>query len=63
MGWPLFNVNVVQFEMNQWMYAAGFLHGFCDVVQPRVKDWDKRIKVEIERAEKGLLKILEWNRL
>lgn len=63
MGWPMFNVKLVQFEMNQWMHAAGFLCGFCHVVQPRIEHWDNRIKNEIDRAEAGLLNILEWNRL
>jgi len=61
-GWPLFDIKVVQIGMNQWMEAAGFMNEFGDIVRPPIEGFESRIVEEFERAESGLLKILEWNR-
>ena len=59
-GWPIFDMKVVQFEMNQWMEAAGLMRGFGEAIRPEVENW--QIENEIERAQEGLSKIMEWNR-
>lgn len=42
-GWPLFDIKVVQIEINQWMQAAGFMHGFGEVVRPEVEWWSAEV--------------------
>ena len=60
-GWPIFDIKIVQFEMNEWMRRAGFVCGYSDMVYPMVENWDEEFSQEVKRAEEGLLKILEWN--
>lgn len=62
MGWPFFDIKLVQFETNHWMQAAGLIHGFGDVVRPTTENWEEGFKEEVSRADQGLLKIMEWNR-
>jgi len=62
-GWPFFDIKVVHFEMDQWLQAAGYLQGFCDVARPTVQCWEAYMRIEADRAEEGLLKIMEWNRI
>lgn len=61
-GWPPYGIKVVQFQMNQWLQAVGLLHGNCEVILPEVSDLRGDLRREIINAEKGLSKILEWNR-
>lgn len=35
MAWLIFDVKVAQFEMNEWMQAAGYISDFCDAVRPK----------------------------
>ena len=60
-GWPLFDIKVAQFEINNWMRAAGFLIGFNDVARPVMGCCKLYFRREVEKAEEGLLKILSWN--
>lgn len=62
MGWPFFDIKLVHFEMNQWMEAAGLMRGFGDPIRTEGEDWNNCVEEEVERAEEGLLKIMEWNR-
>ena len=62
MAWPMFDIKVVQFEMNQWMQKTNLMHGFGDAVTPKIESWDYDDHREVDRAESGLLKIMEWNR-
>lgn len=61
-GWPIFDVKVVQFEMNQWMGASGLMRGFGEVVPRAVEEWNDDISEEDTRTEAGLFKITGWNR-
>lgn len=38
------------------------MRGFGEVVRPAVENWEYSLDYEFERAEEGLLKIMEWNR-
>jgi len=62
MGWPFFDIKLVHFEMNQWMQAAGYMHGFCNIVGPKVQNRETKFKEEVTRAEEGWQRIMEWNR-
>jgi len=65
-GWPMFDSKIAHFEMNQWLVAAGFLHGGPvvgeHVVEPKMQDWEDKLHDEVARAEVGLVKILKWSR-
>ena len=61
-GWPIFDIKIAQFAMNNWMRAAGFLCGLSDVVRPMIENWDVQFKKEVERAEEGILEILRNHR-
>lgn len=61
-GWPLFDIKVVQFEMNQWMQAAGLIDGPSDIIRPHIDSFYSTLHEEVEHAEAGLLKIMDWNR-
>lgn len=60
-GWPIFNVKVVQFEINQWMQATGLVNGLGVIVRPQEEYLENVIHDEVELAEAALLKIMEWN--
>lgn len=62
-AWPMFDIKVVQFEMNKWMQKTGLMHGFGDAVRPEIEYWELEVYKEVDRAEAGLLKIMKWNRL
>lgn len=45
--WPFFDIMIGK---NGSMRNAGFLHGYCDVVQPKVRGWWYRFPSELDRA-------------
>lgn len=60
-GWPLFDIKLAQFEMNQFMKAAGLLNVFGEVVQSEGEFWVANVYEEVGKAEELLLKILVDN--
>jgi len=59
-GWAPFDIKLVQFEVNQWLQAAGLLQENFEVSQQEVKDCRGELRRESIHAEEGLLKILLW---
>lgn len=60
-GWPLFDTEMAQFEMNQWLQAAGLLRGYSEAMRLTIRDWEGELKEE-KSVKEGLMKIMEWNR-
>lgn len=61
-GWAPFDIKVVQFEIDEWLQAAGLLYENCDVIRPEVRDLCGELRREMNQAEEGILKILGWKR-
>lgn len=61
-AWPIFDVKVAQFEINEWMLAAGYISDFSEAVYPKSEYRGKKFKEELRYAEEALNNIMEWSR-
>lgn len=43
-GWPFFDIKTAQFEMNEWMRAAGCLYGYGEMVESSYFKFGKKLE-------------------
>jgi len=58
-GWPVFDVKIAQFEMNEWMLATGYLDESYHFVSQSNCLWNENFQLNIRKAENELLRILK----